>query len=120
MDTGKIKNMVVLKDIPSNLIDEAIIILKPNKTIKSFDYIKSNEDIQNSQGERKNNPKDYIVNEAEMVIANYIKSLEKQEDVSDKNVNFKKIQSRYNILKTCTFALTGILIINAILNFLKI
>ncbi|MCL2383295.1 MAG: hypothetical protein FWC79_03945 [Oscillospiraceae bacterium] len=30
MDTGKMKNMIILKNLPSNIVDEAIVILKPN------------------------------------------------------------------------------------------
>ena len=118
MDASKMKSMVVLKDLPSNLIDEAIIILKPNKMIPSLDYIKSNENASNKQGQDKENSKDYIINEAQMVIANYISNIEGQKNTKDKNI--KKIESKYKILKTCTFLLTGLIVMNMILNFFKI
>ena len=54
MDKGKMKNMVVLKDLPSNLIDEAIIILKPNKRIKKVDYVKHEQNIRSGESKKSN------------------------------------------------------------------
>ena len=34
MEDSKLKNMVVLKNLPSNIVDEAIIVLKSNKKVK--------------------------------------------------------------------------------------
>ena len=34
MDISNMRNMVVLKNLPSNIVDEAIVILKTNKKIK--------------------------------------------------------------------------------------
>ena len=34
MEESKLKNMVVLKNLPSNLIEEVIVILKSNKKVK--------------------------------------------------------------------------------------
>ena len=116
MDAGKFKNMVVLKDLPSNLIDEAIIILKPNKTIKHMDYIKNKEKTSDSASQYRYNSKDYIINEANMVISDYISSLEKQKDIKYKNI--KKIENKYKRLKTCTFVLIGLIIINMLFNFI--
>ena len=39
METSKLKNMVVLRNLPSNLVDEAIIVLKSNKNIKKLEKI---------------------------------------------------------------------------------
>ena len=38
MDISTMKNMVVLRDLPSNLIEEAIVVLKANKKIKKLEY----------------------------------------------------------------------------------
>ncbi len=35
MNQGGLKNMVVLKNLPSNIVEEAIIVLKTNKKIKA-------------------------------------------------------------------------------------
>ena len=39
MNTENMKNMVVIKNLPSNIVDEAIVILKPNIKLKSLDKI---------------------------------------------------------------------------------
>ena len=39
MEESKLKNMVVLKNLPSNLVEEAIIILKSNKNVRRLEKI---------------------------------------------------------------------------------
>ena len=36
------KNMVVLKNLPSNLVEEAIVILKSSKKVKKLEKIEKN------------------------------------------------------------------------------
>ena len=36
MNSEKMKNMIILKNLPSNIVDEAIIVLKDNKKAKSL------------------------------------------------------------------------------------
>ena len=64
MEQEQMKNIVVLKNLPSNIIDEAFVILKSNTKIKSLERVDKNNHIQEEQ--RKED--DYIVREAEMVI----------------------------------------------------
>ena len=66
MEKSQMKNIVVLKSLPSNLIEEAIVILKSNKTVKKLEYIEKNENKKNKENE--NNPNNYIIREAESVI----------------------------------------------------
>ena len=42
METSNLKNMVVLKNLPSNIVDEAIIVLKTNKKAKKLQKIEKN------------------------------------------------------------------------------
>ena len=51
MENGQMKNMVVLKNLPSNLIEEALVIVKSKKNVKTLEYIdkKENGKKQNSQ-----------------------------------------------------------------------
>ena len=37
MNTGNLKNIVVLKDLPSNLVEEAIVVLKENQKIPKLE-----------------------------------------------------------------------------------
>ena len=39
MSTENMKNMVVLKNLPSNIVDEAIVILKPNIKLKKLELL---------------------------------------------------------------------------------
>ena len=41
MNASRMKNIIVLKDLPSNLVDEAIVILKSGKKIKQKEFIES-------------------------------------------------------------------------------
>ena len=68
MNPNQMKNMIVLKDLPSNLIDEAFIILKNNKKIKALERIEN----KNNSKLQKENSREYIVKEAEMIISNYL------------------------------------------------
>ena len=42
MEASNLKNMVVLKNLPSNIVDEAIIILKNSKKIKKLEKVENN------------------------------------------------------------------------------
>jgi hypothetical protein len=113
MDTSKMKNMVVLKNLPSNIIDEAIVILKPNKKIESLDYVE-NSKKSNKVEDVKSNSKDYIINEAQMIISNYISNVEGKKA----KMNMNKIESKYKMLKTLTIVIGMLLIINSILKLI--
>ncbi|MBO4816096.1 MAG: hypothetical protein J5507_04150 [Clostridia bacterium] len=100
MNKENMKNMVILRDLPSNIVEEAIVILKPNVKLKSLNIAeKENRKIKkNDVGD----PKKYIINEAQMVISNYLTSIEKQKKKSY-NTN-KKIENKYKrakIICTC-------------------
>ncbi len=84
MNTEDMKNMIVLKNLPSNIVDEAIVILKPNIKLKSLDTIEKTNKNKKTKKVGMQNPKKYIINEAEMVIGNYISKIE-----NDKNKNIK-------------------------------
>lgn len=114
MDTSKMKNMVVLKNLPSNIIDEAIVILKPNKKIKSLDYIEKTKDRKQTSDKVNKNPKDYILQEAEMIISNYISNIEDQRKI--KLESAKKLEMKYKKLRILTFILASIVILNALIN----
>lgn len=82
MDTSNLKNMVVLKDLPSNLIEEAIVVLKENQRIEKLQLAekegknKKEEQDKNSTAKKSKNSKDYIIQEAQMLIADYIYKIE--------------------------------------------
>jgi len=52
METSNLKNTVILKSIPSNIIEEAIIVLKKNIKIKEFE-------LQNKRKKKRTKPRLY-------------------------------------------------------------
>ena len=73
MKESNLKNIIVLKNIPSNIIDEAFVILKSNKNAKKLETIEKSK--SKGRGEIKNKGQDYIVKEAEMVVSNYLSKI---------------------------------------------
>ena len=98
MSAGKMKNMIILKNLPSNIVDEAIVILKPNINIK--ETVQKNR--QKSETSRREE-QDYIVNEAQMVISNYISSLETRSKMKQENTKIKR--NKQGVLKTALIVL---------------
>ena len=101
METSNMKNMIILRNPPSNLVEEAIIILKSNKRIQKLEY------IENKKGLNKeiSRERDYIIKEAESVISNYISKIE------EKNKKKINLENKYNKLKRYSIIATAMLII---------
>ncbi len=107
----KMKNIVVLKNLPSNLVEEAIVILKCDK--KRTECIKKHIKNNSLQKDIKtmDKPNDYIVKEAEMVISNYISNIENQKLTKTKRDN-KKLEKKYKIMQIATVVMAIVLILN--------
>ncbi len=112
MNESEMKNIVILKDLPSNIVQEAIVILKENTKIKNIE--KKKETVKVTIG-GKINEKDYIVKEAKSVIANYISSIEKPKQFE---IQKNKMKKKYENLKKLTifFAITAIF--GIVINFI--
>ncbi len=102
MDTENMKNMVVLKNLPSNIVDEAIVILKPNIRLKSLDTVDKSNSKKSKKVNRQNGKK-YIINEAEMVIGNYLSKIENDKKKTIK-IN-KKIETKCKRLRAISILL---------------
>ncbi len=83
------KNMIVLKNLPSNLVEEAIIILKENNKIHKYQTISSNEENMEEEKEQIG----YIVKDAEMVIKSYLDRIENNSPKKESTI--KKLEKRY-------------------------
>lgn len=112
MEENNMKNIVVLKDLPSNLIEEAIVILKENVSIKNINKKKENIKVT-TRG--KLNPKEYIIKEAESVVASYIANLEKPKQLEVTN---NKIKKKYKNLQKLTAFFAVIAVLGIIVNFI--
>ena len=107
MDKNNLKNIIVLKNLPSNIVDEAIVILKPNKKIE----IVGN---KNKYIENKTNTNIHVINEAEMLVSNYISKLENKNTKS----NNGKLKNKYQRLKKYSMLISFILVLSIILHFI--
>lgn len=113
MEASNLKNMVILKNLPSNLVEEAIIVLKQNKKVKNLERIKKIEEIKtNTKRANTTKEKDYIVKEAEMLVNEYIKKIEKNKE--DKKIE-KDIKQKYKKNKKLIIGLTIISLVEFIL-----
>ena len=93
MNMSDMKNIVVLKNLPSNLVDEAIIVLKENKKVHKYQVININENKEKDKNNEIKNTKEYIIKEAEMLIKSYTEELEKKSPKWKNNI--KKLERRY-------------------------
>lgn len=105
MNNLDMKNIIVLKDLPSNIIDEAIVILKDNK-------IKKREKSENASEFMNTN----VISEAQNVISEYIERLERPKK---ERQNEKKLLLKYKKLQILSILVTGGMILSILINFLK-
>ena len=106
MDIGQMKNIVVLKNLPSNIVEEAIVVLKANKKVKNIQYTKAKEQQGNVQKQD-----GYIVKEAEMLINNYVKEIESERKIK-RNAEWEK---KYNRQKYISFSLAFVALVEFII-----
>lgn len=113
MEASRMKNIVVLKNLPSNIVDEAIVILKQNKKIKNLEFVdkskKVTDKVNNSQD------KEYILKEAEMVVSDY---MDKNQKESKKQILNKYDKVKYKRLKKYSIITTIALWISVIINLI--
>lgn len=113
MESSDMKNMVVLRNLPSNMVEEAIIIFKESQKVREKELIDKSNKIDVTEPQPKS--KDYILKEAEMLVTDYINKIENKKKIEkpDKNVSkkYQKLQ-KYSIVSTV------LLIISLIINFI--
>lgn len=111
---SNMKNMIVLKDLPSNLIEEAFVVLKENKKIHKYQMIENKED--NKKNKEVKNNKEYIIKEAEMLLKSYTEELEKKTP-KWKN-NMKKLEKKYKNSIKLNFLLLFTTILGAVFSLI--
>ena len=99
MENNKIKNTIVLRGMASNVVDEAIVILKPHVKIKKTQVV--NNIIE------KSNSKELIMKEAEHIVSEYVNRISVKEIENAKNALEKKVRK----LQIISFTFFIILII---------
>lgn len=110
MDISNLKNIVILRNLPSNIVEEAFVVLKPNKKIKTAKYIEE----KNNNKKIIENPKEYIIKEAELIVSDYISTLEKGQSTES-----IKIEKKYKKLKLLTFGLVFFILLDILVNIIN-
>ena len=96
------KRIICIKEIPSNLIDEAIFILKPNAIEK-----------KNSALEEKT--KQIIMDEAEDITNEYVNTIQYEKNMEEENENYKKRELQKEVLYVLgLFIILGVCILSVI------
>lgn len=113
MESSNMKNMLVLKNLPSNMVEEAIIIFKENQGVKETEFIEKGRKTNSIEIQTKS--KDCILKEAEMLVTDYINKIENKKKIekSDKGIVIK-----YKRLKYYSMILTVLFVISLIINFI--
>lgn len=86
MVLGRTRKIVVIKDIPSNIIEEAILILKSEhdpKEVKDYNGVIKTKKVKSN---------DCLVKEAEYIINNYVKE-SKLVSKQGVELNFKEVKA---------------------------
>lgn len=112
MQSSDMKNMVVLKNLPSNMVEEAIIIFKETQKVKQKELIDKGKKVNSTEIQSKS--REYILKEAEMLVTDYINKIENKR----KPGNNKDLINKYKNLKKYSIASTVLLVISLIINFI--
>ncbi len=101
------KNMIILKDLPSNIVKEAYVVFKSNKMIKKFQKINKNNEKKKEEEESNR----YVVKEAEMLVLDYIEKVEKSEKEVITNSKINKKLKKYAYITSIIIFIQLILLI---------
>lgn len=108
------KNMVRLRNLPSNMVEEAYVVFKNNVKIHKVEKI---DKTNKKQKEEKPKTKEYMIKEAELIVSEYISNIEKREyELVNGN---KKLKEKYKKLKALTVFLTMFSVLSLALIILK-
>lgn len=108
MQNSKLKNSIVLRGMASNIVDEAIVILKPNIKIKKMEALK------NQQLHEKDTSKNFILKEAEHVILEYVNKINEK----DYNKSINNLKSKIKKLRLINIAFLILLIISVLIKWI--
>ena len=124
MSLNNSKNVVILKNLPSNIIEEAIVVIKEKNKILDIEKINKKEKIINSIADEcdfkkfenaKKEKRKYIIKEAEMVVTDYLNKIEENRRFEDKI----KMKKKYRRLKYSNLVLILISIISTMICIIK-
>ena len=108
MEDIDLKNMIILKDLPSNIVKEAYVVFKSNKKIKKFQKINKNTEKQENKENREDQ---YAIKEAEMLVLDYIEKVEKSEKEVILNSRVNKKLKKYAYIASIIIFIQFILLV---------
>jgi len=108
MEKEKMENVILLKNLPSNIVEEAIVVLKENHKLPATErkYVVE-------EPKEKGEEEEYIIKEAEMLVMEYIQKLENRKQKRNTMDWWKK----YKQLKRWNYAL---IVLSAVLACMQI
>ena len=131
MDKEEMKNVIILKNLPSNLIDEAIMVIKDRKSAKKFDFNQilnngeekhkviqgymKNDELKKIENIRKEGRK-YVIKEAEIILSDYISKIERPKYNESK---MKKLEKSCKRAKKITLVLIIVSFISIVMQIIK-
>ena len=107
MEDMDFKNMIILKDLPSNIVKEAYVVFKSNKMIKKFQKINKNNEKKTQNIE----DNQYAIKEAEMLVLDCIEKVEKSEKEVILNSRVNKKLKKYAYIASIIILVQFILLI---------
>ena len=131
MDKEEMKNVIILKNLPSNLIDEAIMVIKDRKSAKKFDFNQilnngeekhkviqgymKNDELKKIENTRKEGRK-YVIKEAEIILRDYISKIERPKYNENK---IKKLEKSCKRAKKINLILIIVSFISIVMQIIK-
>jgi len=116
MNISRMKNMIVLKDLPSNLVDEAIVILKNSDKVKNKEIAEKSCTSSKNFEESADGGYEAAIKEAEYLVTDYIKKLEAPKE---EKKNIKDLQIQYRKMQICSVFLGIVAILGIVISILK-
>ena len=110
METSPMKNIVVLKNLPSNLVEEAIVIIKTNKVAKKLEERGIEVEVYKRNTKK---AKEYMIREAESVISSYISKIE--DNRNSNKIPKSNIEKKYKKLKIYSIIISTILLLSILI-----
>ena len=95
MEMNNNKNMVVLKNLPSNIVEEAYVVLKSRKKARKLQKIEKNTEESKREFTSKDN---YVVKEAELLVSDYLEKIN-----NNKMILNVKTKRKYKRLKNYAY-----------------
>lgn len=131
MKTNNMKNIIIIKNLPSNLVEEAIVVVKDKKKLSCVDILNDDkntkednkriikgfmksDDFEKIEKVNKEN-REYVIKEAEMVVNEYLNKIEDNKNYKSR----EKMEKSYKKIKYINAVLIITSILTTLICFIK-